>query len=53
MKKSESKSRYRWLKLPLATPAEAEERRAYLISIGTIRPEEKADEQSTVAGGGQ
>ena len=30
--------KYRYLRLPLATPAEAEARRAHLIKTGTIRP---------------
>ena len=36
------KNKYKYLRLPVATPAEAEARRKYLISIGTIRPDVEA-----------
>lgn len=41
MGKNEAK-KYRYLRLPLATPEEAAERRQYLIQIDTIRPAAEA-----------
>lgn len=35
-------AKYKYLRLPLATPEEAAERRAYLIRTGTIRPVEES-----------
>jgi len=41
-KKSAKCSKYRYLRLPLATEAEAKARREHLIRIGTIRPASEA-----------
>ena len=38
VKKRAKGEKYRYLRLPLASPAEAEARRKYLIEIGTIVP---------------
>lgn len=51
--KTEKAARYRYLRLPLATPAEAAARRAYLVKVGVITPEGETNGESASAGSGK